>query len=390
MLSIADRVGRLRCRSSARWRSASRPASSTISSRSTNLSSRTRKLDGSMSEDQRRLVFERGDSAAVLLFNTDTKCVVLVNQFKAPTLGKGQGGGWITETLAGMVDRYETPEATAVRETLEETGYDISETKLKLITKFFSSPGGTSECIYLYYAQVRDADKVAEGGGNKTEGEDITVKEIPLDELLEIDQVQPHRGSEAHDRRDVARRRVERPTRTDAQSLPHQICPDRPAGPVHRLHHRPDQRHQRGPCLGQFGKRRYDHGPVYRPQHIGEYPLSRRRPGPVGQPDRRHHQQRTDGRDRPARPGADRHGNPDFTRQSGPNAQRKGNLPCRDREGRRSGSRRQSRHRRSSPLHAKRTDDGRRHKQAPPVGQAVQMDQGDFRFAELRTPYFFR
>ncbi len=144
------------------------------------------KLDGAMSEDQRRLVFERGDSAAVLLFNTDTKCVVVVNQFKAPTLGKGQGSGWTTETLAGMVDRYETPEATAVRETLEETGYDVSAAKLKLITKFFSSPGGTSECIYLYYAEVRDADKVGKGGGNEAEGEDIEVKQIPLDELLEM------------------------------------------------------------------------------------------------------------------------------------------------------------------------------------------------------------
>jgi nudix-type nucleoside diphosphatase (YffH/AdpP family) len=144
------------------------------------------KFDGTMSDDQRRLVFERGDSAAVLLFNTDTKCVIVVNQFKAPTLGKGQGSGWITETLAGIVDRYETPEAAAVRETLEETGYDISKTKLKLITRFFSSPGGTSECIYLYYAEVSNDDRVGPGGGNKTEGEDITVEAIPVDELLEM------------------------------------------------------------------------------------------------------------------------------------------------------------------------------------------------------------
>lgn len=142
------------------------------------------KVDGTMSADQRRLVFERGDSAAVMLFNTDTKCVVVVNQFKAPTLGKGLGGGWLDETLAGMVERYETPESTAVRETLEETGYKIVESRLKLIAKFFSSPGGTSECIYLYYAEVSDKDKVGSGGGAEGEGEDIQVMEIPLDDLL--------------------------------------------------------------------------------------------------------------------------------------------------------------------------------------------------------------
>jgi nudix-type nucleoside diphosphatase (YffH/AdpP family) len=144
------------------------------------------KRDGSMSADQRRLVFERGDAAAVLLFNTDRNCVVLVEQFKAPTLGKGLGGGWITETVAGIVEPNETPESAAVRETSEETGYQISIAALQPIAKFFSSPGGASECIYLYYAEVRDADKVGKGGGNEAEGEDIEVKEMPLDELLEM------------------------------------------------------------------------------------------------------------------------------------------------------------------------------------------------------------
>jgi nudix-type nucleoside diphosphatase (YffH/AdpP family) len=142
------------------------------------------KLDGSMSPNQRRLVFERGDSAAVLLLNTDTKCLVLVKQFRAPTLGKGLEGGWVIETVAGVIEPHETPEATAVRETFEETGYKIS--RLTLIAKFFSSPGGASERIYLYYADVKDADKVGRGGGKQEEEEDIQVLQIPLDELLEM------------------------------------------------------------------------------------------------------------------------------------------------------------------------------------------------------------
>jgi hypothetical protein len=35
-------------------------------------------IDGTMSSAQRRLVFERGDSVAVLLFNRDQRAVVVV------------------------------------------------------------------------------------------------------------------------------------------------------------------------------------------------------------------------------------------------------------------------------------------------------------------------
>lgn len=40
-------------------------------------------IDGTMSATQRRLVFERGNSVAVLLLNLDIKSVVLVEQFKS-------------------------------------------------------------------------------------------------------------------------------------------------------------------------------------------------------------------------------------------------------------------------------------------------------------------
>jgi ADP-ribose diphosphatase len=149
--------------------------------------------DGSMSADQRRIIFERGDAAAVLLFNTDTRCVVLVNQFRAPTLGKGIADGWITETMAGTIDKPESPIRTAIRETMEETGYEVNEPTqegaeqdgdLRLIAKFFSSPGGSSELIYLYFAKVSNAKKKGNGGGVGTE--DIAVQEFPVDELFRM------------------------------------------------------------------------------------------------------------------------------------------------------------------------------------------------------------
>jgi nudix-type nucleoside diphosphatase (YffH/AdpP family) len=163
-----------------------------------------RQKDGLMSPDQERLVFERGNAAAVLLFNLDTNCVVLVNQFRAPTLGDdGIADGWatevaggrLTEAVAGVIDKPESAIRTAIRETKEETGYEVREPNedgdeqdgdLKLIAKFFPSPGGSSELIYLYFAKVRNANKTGEGGGVRdgVRNEDISVQEIPVEDLF--------------------------------------------------------------------------------------------------------------------------------------------------------------------------------------------------------------
>ena len=145
------------------------------------------RFDGTMSPDERRLIFERGDAAAVLLYNEETHMVVMVNQFKVPSMigrqrdNPSTTNGWITEAVAGMIETSETSEDAVIRETLEETGYQIREPEL--ICKFFSSPGGTSERIFLYFAKITDADKVGEGGG--LNGEDIKVVTKSANELFD-------------------------------------------------------------------------------------------------------------------------------------------------------------------------------------------------------------
>lgn len=143
--------------------------------------------DGTMSPDERRLIFERGDAVAVMLYNPDSKSVVIVSQFKVPSLiarrrdDPNTVDGWVTEATAGMIDEGETPEQAIIRETLEETGYRIANPRL--ISKFFSSPGGASERIFLYFAEVRDSDKVNDGGG--LPDEDVTVVPMPVDQLFD-------------------------------------------------------------------------------------------------------------------------------------------------------------------------------------------------------------
>jgi nudix-type nucleoside diphosphatase (YffH/AdpP family) len=145
------------------------------------------RADGTMSPDERRLIFERGDAVAIVLYNPGSKSVIIVDQFKVPSLvarrrdDPNTVDGWVTEATAGMIDKGETPEKAIIRETLEETGYRIANPRL--ISKFFSSPGGTSERIFLYFAEVRDSDKIGAGGG--LPNEDVTIVRMPVHELFD-------------------------------------------------------------------------------------------------------------------------------------------------------------------------------------------------------------
>ncbi len=140
---------------------------------------RFRKFNGEMSNAVRRLVFLRGDSAAAIILNTDTQQVLMTRQFRYATYEKGPG--WLTEVVAGVVDAGEKPEETIVREIHEEIGYQAH--KLTPIATFYVSPGGTSERISLYYAEVTDADHTAQGGGLVAENEDIQLVTLSLPEL---------------------------------------------------------------------------------------------------------------------------------------------------------------------------------------------------------------
>jgi len=139
---------------------------------------RYRRFDGQMSGTVRRLNFERGDSVAAIILNRDTQRVILVNQFKYPTYEKGPG--WIYEIVAGVLNANEAPEAAMRREMLEEIGYRADN--LTYLFTFYLSPGGSSERIILYYAEVENADRVSRGGGLASEDEDIQLVEFSLPE----------------------------------------------------------------------------------------------------------------------------------------------------------------------------------------------------------------
>lgn len=122
-----------------------------------------------------RLSFERGDSVAILIHETDTDKLLFTNQFRYSSVKEGDG--WLMELTAGSIEQGELPYKCAKREIEEEIGYSVAH--LDFISSFFVSPGGCSERVFLFSAKVTSSDKTQEGGGVKTENEDIDLVKIP-------------------------------------------------------------------------------------------------------------------------------------------------------------------------------------------------------------------
>ena len=136
------------------------------------------RFDGSMTPPVRRLVFERGDSVAAVVFDRDADRLLLTEQFRFPAFEKGPG--WLIEIIAGMIDRGEQPEDSIRREIEEELGYRPD--RIEHVATFYVSPGGSSERIWVYYTEVGKTNRVSAGGGLPGEHEDIRTVSMSPDE----------------------------------------------------------------------------------------------------------------------------------------------------------------------------------------------------------------
>ncbi|PQA93908.1 GDP-mannose pyrophosphatase NudK [Chryseobacterium piscicola] len=139
--------------------------------------------DNGETEVQIREAYDRGNGAAILLYNINSKNVILTRQFRLPTYINGNSTGFLIEACAGVLDN-DNPEDCIKRETEEETGYKIS--KLEKIFEAYMSPGSVTELLHFYIAEYADDMKVNEGGGLKEEGENIEVLEINFEKAIEM------------------------------------------------------------------------------------------------------------------------------------------------------------------------------------------------------------
>lgn len=133
----------------------------------------------------RREVFERGDSAAALLHDVERDVIIVTEQFRVATYAKGPG--YLIEAMAGSMEEGEEPEACIRREMMEEIGYKAG--KLTPIGCVYSSPGASSERIFLYYVPVKPADLVdPDASGLAAEKEDTRrVEYMRADFLKRLD-----------------------------------------------------------------------------------------------------------------------------------------------------------------------------------------------------------
>lgn len=120
-----------------------------------------------------REIFERGDAVVIMLYDPDKDTLLLLEQFR-PGVLRANETPWMLEFVAGMFNENESPIDVAVRESKEEANIEVNPESIKLIMKYFSSPGAMSEQIYLYWATF-DSSKVLSGSvyGLADENEDI-------------------------------------------------------------------------------------------------------------------------------------------------------------------------------------------------------------------------
>jgi GDP-mannose pyrophosphatase NudK len=128
-----------------------------------------------------REVYDRGNGAAILLYNTIQKTVILTRQFRLPTYLNGNKTGMMIEVCAGLLDK-DHPKQCIIRETEEETGYRL--TTVRKIFETYMSPGSVTEILYLFVGEYDATMKVSDGGGIDSEQENIEVLEIPFDEAF--------------------------------------------------------------------------------------------------------------------------------------------------------------------------------------------------------------
>lgn len=134
-------------------------------------------------ETQIRESYDRGNGAAILLYNRQKGTVILTKQFRMPTYLNGNPSGMMIEVCAGLLDGA-NPEDCIKKEVEEETGYKIHH--VKKVFESYMSPGSVTEILHFFIGEYEEQMKVGDGGGAEDESENIEVLEVLFDTALDM------------------------------------------------------------------------------------------------------------------------------------------------------------------------------------------------------------
>ncbi|HJN22582.1 MAG TPA: NUDIX domain-containing protein [Rhodospirillales bacterium] len=145
-----------------------------------------RLFGGGWSGEMSREIFERRHAVTAILYDPDLDKLVFVEQFRpgafaalsSPWFDSGFSP-WLVEFIAGIIEEGETPEDVARREAVEEAGCEIQE--LVPVCHYLSSPGGSSESIFVFCGRV-DASNAGGVYGLSEEHENMRVLPVPVAE----------------------------------------------------------------------------------------------------------------------------------------------------------------------------------------------------------------
>jgi nudix-type nucleoside diphosphatase (YffH/AdpP family) len=141
-----------------------------------------RRKDGTWIQ-QIRESYDRGNGAAILLYNNEKDTVVLIRQFRMPSFLNGNDSGMLIETCAGLLDDND-PDTCIIKEVFEETGFRIDA--VEKVMHAYMSPGAVTEIVHLYLGEYTDQMKVNKGGGLEEEHEEIEVLELPFSHAMNM------------------------------------------------------------------------------------------------------------------------------------------------------------------------------------------------------------
>jgi nudix-type nucleoside diphosphatase (YffH/AdpP family) len=139
-----------------------------------------RRRDGRWTTEQRE-TYDRGNGAAILLYNLARATVLLSRQFRYPAYVNGHPDGMLIEAAAGLLDG-DDPQTAVRREASEELGVTVGP--LEHIFDVYMSPGSVTEQVHFYAATYAADTKLGQVGGLVDEGEEIEVVELPFAQAL--------------------------------------------------------------------------------------------------------------------------------------------------------------------------------------------------------------